>query len=121
MMLTMMFGYVITSHCLFGYRERSFHTIGESSLKLFEFLLGEIDYDIMKDSNYDMSLVIFIPFMLLFFFILLNMFMAILMSIYGDLRVKKQRDTEAIAALLSQAAGKLRNKWYIYIYIYITG
>ena len=106
-----MFGYIVTSHCLFGYWAMPFHTLGESALKLVQSMMGEIDYATMKEANTTMSLVIFVPFMLLFFFILLNMFMAIIMSIYGDLRNAKQRDTEAIAELIGQSASKLRKKW----------
>jgi len=39
------------------------------------------------------------------------MFVAIVMSIYGELRKNKQKDTEALAELLKEDTAKYKGKW----------
>jgi hypothetical protein len=74
-------------------------------------MCGEIDYEKMYEGERTLAVYIFLPFILLFFMLLLNMFVAIIMSTYLRLRESKQADTEALASLLTEEANHVKQKW----------
>ena len=87
---------------MFGYYSYSFAEIGSSAISLFLKIVGKINYQEMVDANSAMAPAILFPFAVIFFFILLNMFVAIVMSNYSILRKKSQLKTEANARIAEE-------------------
>ena len=108
---TLLIGYSITAHLTFGIRSLDYAYILNSSMTLFQQMIGEIDFDTMDESNHTMALILWVPFMLLFFVIILNMFVAIVMATYLQLRKIKQRETEAVAKLMGEGVAQVKRKW----------
>ena len=62
----------------FGMDVEAFSSYSNSFSQLFLIILGEFDFDAMKDANPDMAPLLFFSFVIFVFFILVNMFIAIL-------------------------------------------
>ena len=106
MTFVLLFGYIIMGYCFFGFKEEMFSTLGQAAMTLFLMIMGEVNFAEMDEANPEMSYIFFFPFMILFFLILLNMFLAIVMSTYDQLRKTKQINTEAMAAILADETKK---------------
>merc|ERR1719272_2844081 len=62
----------------FGMEIEAFSSYSNSFSRLFLIILGEFDFDAMKAANPDMAPLLFFSFVIFVFFILVNMFIAIL-------------------------------------------
>jgi hypothetical protein len=91
---------------LFGYFSVSYSSIGSSALTLFKGLLGKVDYSTMHDSNSEVSVYVFFLFSLVFYFIILNLFLSIILSHYEYVRKKTQLKTEANANIAAEEGQK---------------
>ena len=87
---------------MFGYYTSTFSSVGSSIMAMFSKIVGKIDYESMYDANPSMAPVILFPFAIIFFFILINMFVAIVMSSYSVLRKGTQLKTEANARIAEE-------------------
>ena len=67
----------------FGMDVEAFSSYSNSFSQLFLIILGEFDFDAMKDANPDMAPLLFFSFVIFVFFILVNMFIAILGEAHG--------------------------------------
>ena len=79
-------------------------------MALFLKIVGKIQYEEMVDANPDMAPAILFPFAIVFFFILLNMFVAIVMSNYSVLRKSSQKKTEANARIAEEEGKNWSNR-----------
>ena len=86
----------------FGYQSISFSRVGSSMMSSFLKVVGKTNYSEMASSNADLAVTVLFVFSILFFFILLNMFIAIVMSNYAALRRKTQLKTEANARIAEE-------------------
>ena len=86
MLMTMMFGFCLAASNIFGQESNSFLSLDRSFTSLFLMVLGEFDYEELEAANDQVGTIIFILFMLLFVFILLNLIIAILMDSYKQIR-----------------------------------
>jgi len=82
-MLTFLFaGFVIMGMNIFGMQAPGFKTFTDTLGTLFLILLGEFDFEEMREVSPTWSLIFFIFFVVFMFFIVLNIFLAILNDAY---------------------------------------
>lgn len=80
----MFIGFVFTGNLLFGTALSNFRTVGRSFLTCFQMLLGEFTYEEMEErGNRVLAPIYFGLFMVLVFFVLVNMFVAIVTDSYA--------------------------------------
>lgn len=78
-------GFAITSHLSFGSSLYQFRTLGRSFTTLFKMLLGDFDYEEMEErGNRVLAPLFFILYIGLVFFVLVNVFLAIINDAYAD-------------------------------------
>uniref|UniRef100_A0A1B0G6D7 Uncharacterized protein n=1 Tax=Glossina morsitans morsitans TaxID=37546 RepID=A0A1B0G6D7_GLOMM len=68
---------------LFGASHPDFRDFGTSVITLMRMFLGDFEYQLIEEANYFLGPVYFITYVLLVFFILLNMFLAIVNDTYA--------------------------------------
>jgi hypothetical protein len=80
----MFIGFVFTGNLLFGTALSNFRTVGRAFLTCFQMLLGEFTYEEMEErGNRVLAPIYFGLFMVLVFFVLVNMFVAIVTDSYA--------------------------------------
>jgi len=79
------FGFVLMGHVLFGTDIYDFRTVFDALTSCFQMLLGNVDYDSMRNVNRVLAPIYFLLFVFLVFLTLVNMFIAILNDAYSDL------------------------------------
>lgn len=109
--MTLLFGFVFMGNLVFGIAMKDYATISESMLTLFIMILGEVDFLNLYNENTDISPIFFIVFNVLFVLILINMFLAIVMATYIDLRKKNYTVTQAKARIIEEDLHKYRTTW----------
>eukprot|EP00359_Climacostomum_virens_P003536 CAMPEP_0204911568 /NCGR_PEP_ID=MMETSP1397-20131031/9877_1 /ASSEMBLY_ACC=CAM_ASM_000891 /TAXON_ID=49980 /ORGANISM="Climacostomum Climacostomum virens, Strain Stock W-24" /LENGTH=1318 /DNA_ID=CAMNT_0052082157 /DNA_START=2525 /DNA_END=6481 /DNA_ORIENTATION=- len=92
MLVDLMLGFVFMGYLAFGTHAQSFSTITLALITSFEMIIGDFDYDEMAAANPEIAPVYFIIYLLLFVFVLLNIFIAILERAYS--RVKQESEEE---------------------------
>ena len=75
----------------------------------------------MYEANSAMAGIIFFPFSIIFFFILLNMFLGIVMSSYEALRSKTQNKTEANARIAEEEGKEWTRKLFNLLLCVVPG
>ncbi len=83
MMVTMLLGFVIMAYFVFGTKLDPFRSIELALMKLFVMMLGSINYYELEEVSAEIAPIFFFTYMILFFFIILNMFLAIVMATHG--------------------------------------
>lgn len=92
MLVNFMLGFVFLAYLAFGTHAESFSTITLALITSFEMIIGDFDYEEMEAANPEIAPFYFIVYMLMFIFVLLNIFIAILERAYS--RVKQSSDEE---------------------------
>ena len=137
----LLFGFVGMANLCFGYILPGYSSFGLSLLKCFQMIIGDFDYGELETADVYMAPLFFFPFNILFVFILLNIFLAILDNHYGRITAKanlEADDTNILHILfccfIKERKGKAKEEKdgkddgvnkdeelevYIYIYIYI--
>ena len=100
MMVTMLLGFVIMGYFVFGTQIPAFSNLNLALMKLFLMMLGSIDYYELELISPAVAPIFFFTYMILFFFIILNMFLAIVMATHGQIQEAKGPDTIAAAELV---------------------
>lgn len=96
-------GFVFWGNLAFGKGVKPFSTSVFTFQKLFDMSLGQLDVkDDIKAENDIMSTIFLLVFLTVFFLVLTNMFLAIVMSTYGDLKIKGQLILEAKAEMIAE-------------------
>lgn len=95
----------------FGAQAEEFSTVGKSMLTLFEAVLNKSFYSIVDNANVALSTLYYVAFVILFNFVLLNMFLAIVMSTFNELSDENSQLLKARASLTADEVKNLRNKW----------
>ena len=99
-MVTLLLGFVVMAYVIFGTRLEHFRALNIAFMKLFVMMLGSINYYELEEASPTVAPIFFFSYMILFFFIILNMFLAIVMATYAELQKQKGEDTIATAALV---------------------
>lgn len=111
MVLFILIGFAFFANQSFGIDVSSYRTFGFSIFSMFRGVLGDLDFDTLWDNNRFMGPLFFISFVVLFVFILLNMFLAIIDEAYTHVTSKyahvETKETLAFRSLRTYAASKL--------------
>lgn len=102
--------------CLFGPNVSFFRTQPEAAVSLLQMVFGRNVYDHFKDAYPDSALVFFMLFSILFYFVILNVYAAIVMRTYDNLRQRKQLLTEAMADIFAKQAEEHTNTFWAIIF-----
>ncbi|KAF5305448.1 hypothetical protein FQA39_LY01539 [Lamprigera yunnana] len=84
--VVILFAFSLAGHLLFGAMVAEFKGLGGAMFTLFRTILGDFDYDKISNANYYLAPLFFISFIFVVFFILLNMFLAIINDAYADVQ-----------------------------------
>ncbi len=101
---------------MFGYYSGSYSAVGTSIMAMFVKIVGKVNYSEMYDANPSMAPMILFPFAIVFFFVLLNMFVAIVMSSYEILRNSTQLKTEANARIAEEEGATWTKKLMNFVF-----
>ena len=109
MFLIIFFGYALAGFMMFSADVKGFRTIFRSMETLVLSILGSFDYSEIEQSNRYLAPMFFFSYMLLVFFVLLNMFIAIINNAYDSVRESAaRRDAELrVQQLLSGKVQRL--------------
>ena len=101
--LFLLIGFVFWGNLMFGYRILNFSTSVWSFKTLFDMALGQLGIkDEMKLINEPLSAIYLLVFLTVFFLVLTNMFLAIVMSTYERLKSQGQLILEAKAEMIAE-------------------
>ncbi|KAH8419463.1 hypothetical protein KR222_005913, partial [Zaprionus bogoriensis] len=112
---SVMFGIVFLAYAqlgllLFGTKHPDFRNFITSILTMIRMILGDFQYNLIEQANRVLGPIYFITYILLVFFILLNMFLAIIMETYNSV---KSEITQGRSQLGTYVYKKLSNLFYI--------
>jgi len=107
---TLLTGFAFCSHFLFGYYTPSLSTLGESMVSTIVRIFGRPNYEEMKNSNSEIAPLIFAIFLIIFFFLVLNSFTAVLISHYGKMRKKNLLRIEVNARIAEEDGQRFTQK-----------
>ncbi|XP_057670918.1 polycystin-2 isoform X2 [Diorhabda carinulata] len=88
MFFIVFFAYSELGYLLFGNQVENFSTFGISMLTLLRAVLGDFNYEQISDANRILAPMYFISYIFLVFFVLLNMFLAIINDTYADVKTE---------------------------------
>ncbi|XP_066248663.1 polycystin-2-like protein 1 [Euwallacea similis] len=81
------FAYAELGYLVFGNQVESFRSFGQSMFTLLRTILGDFDYETIQKANSIVAPIYFLTYIVLVFFILLNMFLAIINDTYADVKI----------------------------------
>lgn len=100
----------IICYCLFGPNELRFYSQAEAAMSILQMLFGRDLFPELRRSNAEAAIVFFILYAITFYFVILNVYAAIVMRTYDNLRQKKQLLTEAMADIFAKQAREHTNR-----------
>ncbi|CAG9461774.1 unnamed protein product [Pedinophyceae sp. YPF-701] len=104
-----MFGFAAAFYSSFGQEVKAHFTVADSMGTLCRILLGDFDYESLSDANAIMAPLLFYSFILVVFFILLNMFLAIVNDAYAEVKGNQsEEDLNFYINLKDKIASRLR-------------
>ncbi|XP_022230207.2 polycystic kidney disease 2-like 2 protein [Drosophila obscura] len=106
---TVFLAYAQLGHLLFGTEHPDFHNFVTSVLTMIRMILGDFQYNLIQQSNRVLGPIYFLTYIVLVFFILLNMFLAIIMQTYNSV---KNEITQGRSQLASYVYKKLTGALY---------
>ncbi|XP_030753981.1 polycystin-2-like isoform X2 [Sitophilus oryzae] len=80
------FAYAELGYLVFGSEVKSYSTFGFSMFTLLRTILGDFDFEEIHKANWIVAPIYFLSFIILVFFVLLNMFLAIINDTYSDVK-----------------------------------
>lgn len=102
MSLAIALAFAVVAYSLFGPHSEVFSTMNGASLSLLKMAFGRDYFKDFDESNSDISIPFFVIYSFIFYFVILNVYAAIVMRTYDNLRQKKQLLTEAMADIVTQ-------------------
>ncbi|NP_001402765.1 polycystic kidney disease 2-like 1 protein isoform 1 [Rattus norvegicus] len=108
MFFIVFFAYAQLGYLLFGTQVESFSTFVKCIFTQFRIILGDFDYNAIDNANRILGPVYFITYVFFVFFVLLNMFLAIINDTYSEVKeeLAGQRDQLQLSDLLKQSYSK---------------
>ncbi|XP_044747835.1 polycystic kidney disease 2-like 2 protein [Coccinella septempunctata] len=88
MFFIIFFAYSELGFLLFGSQVRDFRTFGHSMFTLLRTILGDFDYGVIEEAHRILAPIYFLSYIFLVFFVLLNMFLAIINDTYADVKTE---------------------------------
>lgn len=110
MMAFVLFGFAQAGVLAFGTDVPGYHTFIDTFFTLLRTLLGDFDFESMQRSNRVFGPLYFLSFIVLVFFILLSMFMAILNDAYTDVQDSLREEQKGKVNLLHVFGDWMKDK-----------
>merc|ERR1719321_1673511 len=107
MMAVLMAGFACNTHVLFGTSFAQFGTFSDAYMTLFRYVIGDFDTDELSKANPSLFIPIFIAFMVFFYLIFVNLYLATMMANYA--KTVSKIDIERVKSDLA-AAGAMTKK-----------
>ncbi|XP_023183642.1 polycystic kidney disease 2-like 1 protein [Xiphophorus maculatus] len=105
MFFIVFFAYAQLGYLLFGTEVESFSTFVKCIFTQFRIILGDFDYDAIDRANRVLGPIYFVTYVFFVFFVLLNMFLAIINDTYSEVKeeLASQKDELQITDLIKQS------------------
>ncbi|MBW00747.1 Polycystic kidney disease 2-like 1 protein, partial [Eschrichtius robustus] len=102
------FAYAQLGYLLFGTQVESFNTFIKCIFTQFQIILGDFDYNAIDNDNRILGPAYFVTYVFFVFFVLLNMFLAIINDTYSEVKeeLAGQKDELQLSDLLKQGYNK---------------
>ncbi|TSK22687.1 Polycystic kidney disease 2-like 1 protein [Bagarius yarrelli] len=112
MFFIVFFAYAQLGYLLFGTQVESFSTFQKCIFTQFRIILGDFDYDAIDRANRILGPIYFFTYVFFVFFVLLNMFLAIINDTYSEVKeeLASNSDDLQITDLFKQTVMKLKFK-----------
>ncbi|XP_053358417.1 polycystic kidney disease 2-like 1 protein [Clarias gariepinus] len=112
MFFIVFFAYAQLGYLLFGTQVESFSTFQKCIFTQFRIILGDFDYDSIDTANRILGPIYFFTYVFFVFFVLLNMFLAIINDTYSEVKeeLASHNDDLHITDLFKQSVMKLKFK-----------
>ncbi|XP_032885965.1 polycystic kidney disease 2-like 2 protein [Amblyraja radiata] len=89
MFFIVFFGYAQLGYLIFGTQVDGFHTFGSCIFTQFRIILGDFNFSEIEEANRILGPIYFITFVFCLFFVLLNVFLAIINDTYSEVKDDK--------------------------------
>ncbi|TKC47877.1 hypothetical protein EI555_012917 [Monodon monoceros] len=108
MFFIVFFAYAQLGYLLFGTQVESFNTFIKCIFTQFRIILGDFDYNAIDNANRILGPAYFFTYVFFIFFVLLNMFLAIINDTYSEVKeeLAGQKDELQLSDLLKQGYNK---------------
>ncbi|XP_004580300.2 polycystin-2-like protein 1 [Ochotona princeps] len=108
MFFIVFFAYAQLGYLLFGTQVENFSTFIKCIFTQFRIILGDFDYNAIDNANRILGPVYFVTYVFFVFFVLLNMFLAIINDTYSEVKeeLAGQKDELQLSDLLKQSYNK---------------
>ncbi|GAA6232563.1 polycystic kidney disease 2-like 1 protein [Lates japonicus] len=105
MFFIVFFAYAQLGYLLFGMEVESFSTFVKCIFTQFRIILGDFDYDAIDRANRVLGPIYFVTYVFFVFFVLLNMFLAIINDTYSEVKeeLSSQKDELQITDIIKQS------------------
>uniref|UniRef100_A0A667XTS1 Polycystin 2 like 1, transient receptor potential cation channel n=1 Tax=Myripristis murdjan TaxID=586833 RepID=A0A667XTS1_9TELE len=112
MFFIVFFAYAQLGYLLFGMEVESFSTFAKCIFTQFRIILGDFDYDAIERANRVLGPIYFVTYVFFVFFVLLNMFLAIINDTYSEVKeeLSSQKDELQITDIIKQSYMKTFTK-----------
>ncbi|XP_062422535.1 polycystin-2-like protein 1 isoform X1 [Pungitius pungitius] len=112
MFFIVFFAYAQLGYLLFGTEVESFSTFVKCIFTQFRIILGDFDYDAIDRANRVLGPIYFVTYVFFVFFVLLNMFLAIINDTYSEVKeeLSSQKDELQITDIIKQSYMKTFTK-----------
>uniref|UniRef100_H3D6D3 Polycystin 2 like 1, transient receptor potential cation channel n=1 Tax=Tetraodon nigroviridis TaxID=99883 RepID=H3D6D3_TETNG len=116
MFFIVFFAYAQLGYLLFGMEVESFSTFAKCIFTQFRIILGDFDYNAIDRANRVLGPIYFVTYVFFVFFVLLNMFLAIINDTYTEVKeeLSSQKDELQITDIIKQSyvktIAKLKSK-----------
>ncbi|KAF7666868.1 hypothetical protein LDENG_00089920 [Lucifuga dentata] len=108
MFFIVFFAYAQLGYLLFGTEVETFSTFVKCIFTQFRIILGDFDYDAIDRANRVLGPIYFVTYVFFVFFVLLNMFLAIINDTYSEVKeeLSSQKDELQITDIIKQSYTK---------------
>ncbi|XP_068597658.1 polycystin-2-like protein 1 [Brachionichthys hirsutus] len=105
MFFIVFFAYAQLGYLLFGSEVESFSTFAKCIFTQFRIILGDFDYNAIDRANRVLGPIYFVTYVFFVFFVLLNMFLAIINDTYSEVKdeLSSQKDELQISDIIKQS------------------
>jgi hypothetical protein len=94
------FGYSLAFYLAFGQEVETYRTVAQSTFSLFRAILGEFEFDKMYRANRVLGPILFVSYIAIIFFVLLNMFLAVIMKSYEETSIELEKQPDELSSFM---------------------
>jgi hypothetical protein len=90
MLTIILMGFVMMGHIAFGSKYSKFASVQDALMMCFQMVIGNYEYEKLERTDGTLAVIFHVPFMLVFYFVLMNIFLAIIDKSFRDQEAKFQ-------------------------------